>query len=129
MNDSAAAAKRTPSGIFARPESARADSGFAPIGTSLMSRLRDAADGLELGLEQGLVDLAVVDRDALLDAEPDDRLAVDTELLRELLGRQVVRHAGVLLQASKKPAGAARTVGLSDALSTLAGGNGPASQK
>src|SRR3990170_2623245 len=97
-----------------------------PVLRWLMGRLRDAADGLELGLEQGLVDLAVVDRDALLDAEPDDRLAVDTELLRELLGRQVVRHAGVLLQASKKPAGAARTVGLSDALSTLAGGHGPA---
>jgi hypothetical protein len=45
-----------------------------------------------LSLEEVLVDLAVVDGDALLDAKLDDRLAIDAELLRELLGRQVVRH-------------------------------------
>ena len=44
--------------------------------------LRDGQTaGLELNLEQVLVDLAVIDRDALLDAELDDRIAVDAELL------------------------------------------------
>ena len=37
--------------------------------------------GFELRLEKMLVDLAVVNRDALLDAELDDRVAVDAELL------------------------------------------------
>jgi hypothetical protein len=30
-------------------------------------------DGLQLGLEEVLVDLSLVDRHAFLDAEPDDR--------------------------------------------------------
>src|SRR6478672_5785091 len=43
-------------------------------------------------LEERLVDLAVIDRYVLLETQPDDLLAVDSVLLRELLGRQVIRH-------------------------------------
>ena len=51
------------------------------------------AQRLHLCLEEVLVDLALVNRDALLDAELDDRIAVHAELVRELLGRQVIRHS------------------------------------
>src|SRR6185436_771707 len=88
------------------------------------------ADGLELGLEQMLVDLALVDRDALRDTEPDDRLAVHVELLRELLGRQVIRHRALPPSSDKKAhrrdcvrAGSILAPRLS------AGVNGPASRK
>jgi DNA end-binding protein Ku len=65
--------------------------------------LRDRrVDGLQLRLEQVLVDLPVVDRDALFDAELDDRLAIHPHLLGELLRRQVIGHR-LLLRASKKP--------------------------
>ncbi len=69
----------------------------------LLDALRDQgdADGFELRLEQRLVDLPLVDRDRLLDAESDDLLTVDSELLRQLLGRQVVRH-GLLLSLCAK---------------------------
>src|SRR5436190_22136525 len=50
------------------------------------------ADGLQLRLEERLVDLAVVDRHPFLAADLEDFLAVDLELLRQLLGRQVVGH-------------------------------------
>ena len=65
-----------------------------------------APDCLELCLEQVLVDLALVDRDAFRDAELDDRFAVHVELLRELVGRQVIRHRPCPLSATKKPADA-----------------------
>ena len=51
------------------------------------------ADGFGLGLEKMLVDLAVVDRHAFFDAQLDDHVAVDAELDRQLLGRQMIRHA------------------------------------
>src|SRR3954454_5568528 len=57
-------------------------------------------------LEEGLVDLAVVDRHVLLEAEPDDLLAIHAVLLRELLGRQVIRHP-FYLPAEGGSAGAA----------------------
>src|SRR4029079_17043694 len=56
--------------------------------------------------EQILVDLALVDRDALRDTEPDDRFAVHVELLRELLGRQVIRHRALPPSSDKQPADA-----------------------
>src|SRR5689334_3343565 len=61
--------------------------------------------------EQRLVDLAVIDRDVMLVAEPDDVLALQVGLLRQLFGRQVIRHACVSLSfvtasANKKPTGA-----------------------
>ena len=49
-------------------------------------RRRRRAGGLELRLEEGLVDLAVVDRDGLLEADANDLVAVDAQLFRELLG-------------------------------------------
>ena len=43
----------------------------------------------------------------LLDADPDDLVPVDPQLLRQLLGRQVIRHRRLLShQRAKKPAGA-----------------------
>src|SRR5437764_4139662 len=54
--------------------------------------MRHGSEGLELRLEQGLVDLPLVDRDALLDTEADDLAALDAQLLRQLVRRQVVRH-------------------------------------
>jgi len=39
-----------------------------------------------------LVDLPVVDRDALLEADPDHVFTVDAGLLRQLVRRQVVGH-------------------------------------
>src|SRR4029079_13813225 len=80
--------------------------------------------------EQILVDLALVDRDALRDTEPDDRVAVHVELLRELLGRQVIRHRALPPSSDKKPhrrdcvrAGSILAPPMS------AGVNGPASRK
>ena len=64
-----------------------------------LMRLGHRAQRLELRLEEGLVDLALVDRYAFLDAHANDFLPVDSELLRELFGRQVVRHRSVLLVA------------------------------
>ena len=45
-----------------------------------------------LGREERLVDLPVEDRDVVLDAEPQDILALDAVLGRDLLGCEVVRH-------------------------------------
>jgi hypothetical protein len=42
---------------------------------------------LELRLEQRLVDLALIDGHAFLDADADDLLAVHPEFLGQLLGR------------------------------------------
>jgi len=47
---------------------------------------------LQLRLEERLVDLALVDRHTFLDTDADDLLAVDPQFLRQLLGREVVRH-------------------------------------
>ena len=38
-------------------------------------------DGGQMRLEEGLVDLALVDRDVLFDADPDHLCAVDPDLL------------------------------------------------
>src|SRR4029079_18829291 len=80
--------------------------------------------------EQILVDLALVDRDALRDTEPDDRLAVHVELLRELLGRQVIRHRA-LARARDKTAHRRDCVRRGSILAPRlsAGVNGPASRK
>src|SRR3984893_13778231 len=59
---------------------------------------------LELRLEQCLVDLALVDRHAFLDADADDLLAVDPEFLGQLLGREVIRPRRSFLCPTKKPA-------------------------
>ena len=61
------------------------------------------AEGLELHLEEMLVDLPVIDRDAFLDAEPDDLVTIHAELVRELLRRQVVRHASASFEHQKSP--------------------------
>src|SRR4029078_2421359 len=88
------------------------------------------AYGLGVGLGQVLVDLALVNRDALRDTDPDDRLAVHVELLRELLGRQVIRHRA-LPPSSDKKARRRVCVRAGSILAPLlsAGVNGPASRK
>jgi hypothetical protein len=61
---------------------------------------------LELCREESLVDLPLIDRNTLLEAETDHLLAIHVHLLRQLLGRQVVRHALLLslwVEATKKP--------------------------
>src|SRR2546430_1204645 len=65
--------------------------------------LRRCADRFELRLEERLVDLALIDRDTLLDAELDHFGPLDAELLRELLWRQVVCHLAPF-PGIKKPA-------------------------
>ena len=64
---------------------------------------RERSDRGQLRLEQRLVDLAVVDRDVLLDADPDHLVAVDADLLRQLLGRQMIGHVAPLVVARKSP--------------------------
>src|SRR4029079_8129563 len=60
-------------------------------GLALLGALAD------VGEEQGLVDPALEDRDAHLNALCDDFLALEACLARELGGRQVIGHwAGVL---------------------------------
>jgi hypothetical protein len=54
--------------------------------------LRHCPECLQLRLEERLVDLALVDRHTFLDAHPNHFLPVDPELLRELIGREVVRN-------------------------------------
>src|SRR4029450_2086226 len=69
------------------------------------ARRRRCACRLELRCEEGLVDLALVDRDALLETEADHLLAIHVHLLRQLLWRQVVRHTATPLalgQGNKK---------------------------
>ena len=56
---------------------------------------------MELSLEQRLVDLSLVDRHVFLEADPDHLVPVDPDLLRELVGRQVVGH---FAPSTKKPA-------------------------
>src|SRR5437588_2170666 len=85
---------------------------------------------LKLRLEERLVDLALVDRHALLQADPDDLLALDPELLRQLLRRQVIRHSQLLLCTRKSPPctahGRARSLA---PLSTSRESTGPRPQK
>src|SRR5205809_816380 len=76
----------TAAGYGARSGSAGATKELLPA----LVQLGHRPDRLQLGLEEELVDLSLVDRHALLDAELDDLLAIHPELLRELLGRQVV---------------------------------------
>src|SRR5215210_9406810 len=70
--------------------------------------LRHRAQGFQLGREEGLVDLALVDGYAFLDAHPNHFLPVDAELLRKLIGRQVIRHrsASSVSRQRKSPLGA-----------------------
>ena len=60
---------------------------------SMLVRLGHGSQRLELRLEERLVDLALVDRHAFLDADPDHFLPVDAQLLRELVRRQVICHS------------------------------------
>src|SRR5438270_12604974 len=71
-------------------------------------RLRERAQRLQLRLEESLVDLALVDRHALLHTEADHLEPVHPEFLRQLFRRQVVRHAAPSSRRMKKPAGALR---------------------
>src|SRR5439155_12186766 len=63
--------------------------------------MRHGAERLELCLEQRLVDLALVDRNALLDTEADHFLPVDPELLGKLVRREVVCHDAPVLEQQK----------------------------
>ena len=67
-------------------------------GGALM-RLGHGAQRLELRLEERLVDLALVDRHAFLDADADHFLPVDAQLLRELVRRQVICHSSSSLSS------------------------------
>jgi hypothetical protein len=58
----------------------------------LSGALRHTADRLELGLEQGLVDLPQLDGYTLLDADLDHFLPFDAKLLGQLFWREVIRH-------------------------------------
>src|SRR5438132_8312132 len=69
---------------------ARSDGGTAS-GASV--RLGQRPERLELDLEEVFVDLPLVDRHALLHADADDLLPFHAQLLGQLLGGQVVRHA------------------------------------
>ena len=74
-------------------------------------RLRQRAERLQLRLEEVLVDLAVVDRHPFLHAHPDHLLLVDPQLLRELFGREVIRHTACSFSWARKnpPAPSAQT--------------------
>ena len=50
------------------------------------------ADSLELCLEEELVDLALIDRHAFLDTEPDHVVTIEPELFGQLFRRQVIWH-------------------------------------
>jgi hypothetical protein len=65
-----------------------------------------SADRLQLRLEEELVDLALVDRDAFLEADTDHLRAIDPELLRQLFRREVIRHDAPSSTETKKPTGA-----------------------
>src|SRR5437763_855793 len=77
--------------------------------------MRHGAERLELCLEQRLVDLALVDRNALLDTEADHFLPVDPELLGELVRREVVCHDAPVLEQQKSPAALRAGEGMSSA--------------
>jgi pimeloyl-ACP methyl ester carboxylesterase len=100
---------------------------------STFSRLssRALAERLELRLEEGLVDLALVDRDTFLHADPDHLLPIDPELFRQFLRREVIRHAGLLLPRALKnpPAPSAQTGSSRPSLVVPAGFTRPAPQK
>src|SRR5215211_2135958 len=95
-------------------------------------RLRHRRERLQLRLEERLVDLALVDRHTFLDAHPNHFLPVDAELLRKLIGRQVICHlAASCLRQRKSPlapncVGALRRARTSLASLLFAGINGPA---
>src|SRR5262249_42790709 len=89
----AAAARRS----GRRVEVERGGTGQLPRATARRRRSDGERDALRRlvtdGVEQGLVDLAVVDGHVALEADPDDLATLDAELLCDLLGGQVVRHA------------------------------------
>src|SRR5205823_687598 len=62
----------------------------APEASLVLLRLRPQR--LQLGLEEVLVDLPVVDRHPFLHADADHLLPIDSELFRQFLGREVIRH-------------------------------------
>ena len=57
---------------------------------------RQRAESLELCVEERLVDLPVIDRNMLFDADPDHFLAFDPDLFGELIWRQMVGQLGSL---------------------------------
>src|SRR5437879_3150631 len=57
---------------------------------------------LQLCLEEVLVDLSLIDRHALFDAHPDHVLPVESELLRQFFGREVIRHRCYSLPLERK---------------------------
>src|SRR5438876_11019597 len=109
--------RRRPRGsaLHGRDAGGRAEPRPTRAGSPLRGSLGAGADCLELGLEERLVDLALIDRDAFLDTNADDRLAIDPQLLGELLWRQVVRHtqtSSMVFWSIKKPDGALCAIGL-----------------
>src|SRR5262249_46140445 len=54
-------------------------------------------------LEERLVDLALVDRNMLLDADPDHLCAVEADFLGQFLGRQMICHVAPLSGAKESP--------------------------
>ncbi len=96
---------------------------------ALPGRLLPRPNRLELCLEEVLVDLALVDRDAFRDADPDDRLAVHVELLRKLVGRQVICHRPSPFSGDEKARRRSRVrTGSIGARTLVAGINGPVSR-
>ena len=63
-----------------------------PARKASSARLRQSSERFELRLEEVPIDLALVDRHALLHAEPDHLLPIDVELFRQFFGREVIRH-------------------------------------
>src|SRR5579862_4837344 len=86
----AGGATRRAAAAIARRRGAVRDMGLLPgAGAGASAGEREL---LADSLEEALVDLAVVDRDSLLVAEPDDVFALHSVLLRQLIRRQVIRH-------------------------------------
>ncbi len=89
--DGAAKKKAAPKKASARPKktAARDERSLGPLGAAPLGHRPDC---LQLGRKEGLVDLALVDGHAFFDAHPNHFLPVDAELLRKLIGRQMIRH-------------------------------------
>ncbi len=74
----------------------------APARKVCLGSLGHRPERLQLGLEEVLVDLALVDRHAFLHAEPDHLLPVDLQLFRQLFGREVIRHSACSFPGHEK---------------------------
>src|SRR5439155_23639542 len=93
-----------PERLALRPRPQGGAQGEPGVSPCYLVRLRGGADRVELRLEERLVDLALVDRDPLLETEADHFQPLDPELLGQLLRRQVVWHlAACSFRASKSP--------------------------